>query len=115
MLRAITAAPCRRHARGLDGAAVRVVALEVRGIDDDLIDHAQWPSSRIDQSWPGSRRRRVSQPSPMLTPRPGRQVADAAGRNASRSMIGATAVFHGTEVHHVARDPLVPVRIAPCP
>ena len=70
---------------GLDHARVGVVALEVRGVDLDASDRC--PARRaatIAQSWPGPRRRRVSQPSPMSRGASGQDQVVRASRRTCR-------------------------------
>ena len=63
-----------------------------------------WPRARITQSFPGSRRRRVSQPSPMLTPRPGAIRFHIDPKCSIVARDGAPAVFQRDQVVLASRS-----------
>ena len=119
-----------RQKRGAQAGAIGIVALEVRGVELDRARSApRWPRRSSTKSWPGPRRRRVSQPSPMSLPRPGKSrlciepkcwslvaiawppFSNAASRGASR--VGARPVGNHLAVGAQARHSAVGEDVQP--
>ena len=87
------------RAARVDRAAVGIVALEVVGVDLDAPDRGRAGRARTTaQSCPGPRRRRVSQPSPMLVERPGMIRLSRDPKNMSLAAVTTAAVLDGRQI-----------------